>query len=270
MANKRKIFFLHIPKAAGSSVNKMLSKGFDESRVAFHVEKERSTKYTNLKISELDMFSGHVMLSEVKRLFPIDDFLRVTVVRDPFLQLISHINWIKHISEDQESAFFYNHPELVREFSLKLRALNFDNLSEVESFFHNLPDIGKNSFNNCQTRYLYDGKVPRIILESDAQIAIKGLAFFDVVGTVEKIDEFVKQVYTRMNWDFPVNIVNANALNNRYNLDVNSPQLKEILLPLYSADKIVYDHVVQKEQEGAWKKKGSLFSDIIKYFRIRG
>jgi hypothetical protein len=242
---KEKIFFLHIPKAAGTSVNEMLAKHFANNRVKFHVEGDRENKFGNISINKLDMFSGHVNLCEVKKYIPVDNFLRVTVVRDPFQQLISHINWVKHISEEPNGSFFRNHPEQIKEFSLKLREVNFEDIAQVELFFHSLSAIGHNLFNNCQTRYLFDGQVAPIRTSDVVEKVIKTLDFFDVIGVVEKINEFMEEVYERMNWNSDIELIKINALNNKYNLDRDSQRLREVLNPLICADQILYDHIVR-------------------------
>jgi len=241
--DKSKIFFLHIPKTAGSSVNEMLALGFEKEKVRFHIENDRIEQYRNIDTAQLDMFSGHISLAEVNRYLSLEDFLKVTIVRDPFQQLISHINWVKFISENPESPFFINHPENIKEFSLMLRELDFSDLSAVEVFFNNLPNIGISLFCNSQTRYLCKENVPLVITERDSQKAISGLPFFDIIGTVEKIDNFINEIYSRMNWEISNEMVKTNVLDNKYCLDQNSCDLKEILFPLYCADQVVYNYI---------------------------
>jgi hypothetical protein len=242
--NKEKIFFLHIPKAAGTSINEMFALHYSKGRVKFHIEEDRKNNYQNIDTSRLDMFSGHVSLFEVIKYLPVDDFLRVTLVREPFQQLISHINWVRFISEDTESNFFKNHPDNIKEFSLKLRKIDFEDLSQVEEFFHSLSNIGQNLFNNCQTRYLFNGHIAPVKSASVINQVIDSLDFFDVIGTLDQLDHFMSRVHDRMNWKSEVELVKSNALNNLYKLDANSSQLREMVQPLICADQILYDYIV--------------------------
>jgi hypothetical protein len=244
--NKEKIFFLHIPKAAGTSINEMFALHYPKDRVKFHVEGDRENNYQNIDVSRLDMFSGHVRLFEVMKYLPVDDFLRVTLVREPFQQLISHINWVRFISEDTQCDFYKNHPENIKEFSLNLRKVDFEDLNQVEQFFNSLSNIGQNLFNNCQTRYLFNGHIAPDKSSSVVNKVIDSLVFFDVIGTVDRLDHFMYQVHDRMNWRSDIELVKSNALNNLCKIDRDSQQLRDLAQPLICADQIIYDHIVQK------------------------
>lgn len=242
---KKKIFFLHIPKAAGSSLNKMLAKQYDDENVRFHIEGLRGDGFKKLNVSQLDMFSGHVRLFEVIKHFGLQGFLRVTVVRDPLQHLISHLNWVKHISENKLSPFFLSHPKPIRDVSLQLREFELSDFDKVKRFVENLNNMGLHLFNNCQTRYLLNDVAPLRLSKLHAAKAINTLHFFDVLGTVENMPLFVKKLSTRMGWGNEVKEEKTNALNNKYGLDKDSEELRGILTPLINIDQLVYDHIKQ-------------------------
>ena len=242
---KNKIFFLHIPKAGGTSLNEMLALNFQESKTKFHIEIDRVHKYENINVKDLRFLSGHVRLHEIIKWITLNDFLRITILRDPFNQLISHINWLKYISDDPKGSFFLNHPEPIQEISLKIREINFSNTSEIENFIKRLSSLGNQLFNNCQTRYLLNATPPNLIQKTHSQMAIKSLRFFDIIGTVENYDSFLNNVSRRMGWEKKIELRKSNALDNKYGIEKKSQRLKEILAPLISADQILYDHVVE-------------------------
>lgn len=237
-----KLFFLHIPKTAGTSVNEMLANGFRSSNVRFHIENDRNEHYRNIDSGKYDMLSGHVRVDEMLHFFPGDNYLRVTLLRDPFEQLLSHINWVKYISENPNSSFFNGHPEFIKQFSLLLRGLDFDDESAVEKFFGNLPDIGISLFNNCQTRYLFRGNPAPMLLETDALKAIESLNLFHVVGVVEQLDQFVREVFDKMGWKLKPKILQKNVQKHNYSIHDKNDRLKELLFPLYCADMVVYEY----------------------------
>lgn len=240
---KNKIFFLHIPKAAGTSLNEMLAKNFQKDEVFFHIEGDRNNKYSNIDTSKLKMFSGHVRLYEVVQNLCLANFLRITIVRDPFEQLISHFNWVKYISENPMGPFFLSHPKIIRDISLSLRKVDFSSLKSVEEFIKNMPDIGHRLFNNCQTRYLLNEIDSSKLDLNHGKKAIKSLSFFDVIGTLDEFDLFTKKISEKMEWSSPVEIIKTNALNNKYGLDTKSKELKEVLDSLLHVDQFVYDHI---------------------------
>jgi len=242
--HKKKIFFLHIPKAGGTSLNEMLALNFQQSKTKFHIEGDRENKYRNINVTELDFLSGHIRLHEIIKHLTLNDFLRITILRDPFNQLCSHINWLKFISEDPKGSFFRGHPQPIQEISLKIREINFSNTSEIVSFFYKLSPLGNQLFNNCQTRYLLNTTAPHILDNKHAALAIMTLHFFDIIGTVEHYDSFLQKISDTLGWETKIELIQSNALNNKYGIEKESQRLKEILYPLITADQILYNHVV--------------------------
>lgn len=243
---KDKILFLHIPKTAGTSVNLMLSKGFQTNRIKLHAESERSSRYKDINWQNFDFISGHLLLRELTTLIPAhNNVLKITILRNPIQQLLSHINWVKYISNDTNSKFFKNHPDDIKDFSLKLREINFNKANEVIFFLENMPDIGHRLFNNCQTRYLMD-KASIRISAADAQKAIDSLSFFDYVGTLENLENFIQKIYFEMNWSVKTKVIKSNALKNKYKVNIDSKKIEEALYPLYCADQILYEHISQQ------------------------
>lgn len=243
LVGKSKIFFLHIPKTAGTSVNIMLAGNYRKKSVKFHIENDRSEQFKNINTNYHQMISGHIRLYEVTNFLDIEDFLCVTLLRDPFDQLISHLNWVKFISEKPQGLFFGNHAKPIKELSLEMRKVNFSILSEVELFFNNLPDIGNELFNNCQTKYLANYIVSSKLSIDDAANAIESLSFFDIIGTVENMESFMNEICLKMGWHYNVSIPKMNVSKTNTGIDKNLPGLREALYPLYCADQVVYDHV---------------------------
>jgi len=243
---KDKIFFLHIPKTAGSSLNNMLSKKFRRKQVKFHIESDRANQFKNIDLQKLKLISGHVHLHQLIKHISLHNFLRVTVVRDPFQQLISHLNWVRFISSNSQKKFFMNYSEPIREISLKLREVDFENLNQVEKFINNLPSIGHRLFNNCQVRYLINEKnpQPQVLTSEHSKKAIETLHFFDVIGTVENMEGFIQKVSAQMGWKKQIKIKRKNVLKNKYKMDKGSEKLKTILRPLITEDQVLYDHIL--------------------------
>lgn len=240
---KDKIFFMHIPKTAGSSLNKMLASNFKKRNTQFHIETDRRNNYKNIDLTNLEMISGHIPLYDIINNLNLNNFLRITVLRNPYEQLISHINWLRFVGSKPNGKFFKAHTEPIREIALKIKEISFTNTIEVEQFITQMPPIGNRLFNNYQTRFLLNKKKPTID-KGSAQEAIKTLHYFDLIGTVENLDIFMKKIQGKMNWGKDKKIIKSNALNNKYKLDKNSEKLKNILNPLFQEDQIIYDYVL--------------------------
>jgi hypothetical protein len=243
---KDKIFFMHIPKTAGSSLNKMLASNFIKRNTQLHIETDRKNNYKNVDLTNLKMVSGHIHLYDIIKNFNLNNFLRITVLRNPYEQLISHINWLRFVGSKPNGKFFKAHSEPIREVALKTKEINFTNTTEVERFITQMPPIGNRLFNNCQTRFLLNKKKPTID-KGSAQEAIKTLHYFDLIGTVENLDTFMEKIQEKMYWEKDKKIIKSNALNNKYKLDKNSGKLKNILKPLFQEDQIIYDYVLSNK-----------------------
>lgn len=187
---KKKLFFVHVPKTAGSSFNAFLADNFEGEA---HCEKYidfRTRKFREIdKLKSYDYISGHLNFSdfsinELKK----DDYFIMTFLRDPLKQLISHINWVIHIFDISEQ-FFKSHPQVIQDMSLELRGLNLNDANQL------IPALEKHSglFQNNQTKY-FRGQDNRV----SAQSAINALSELDLVGITEEYERSVR-TFIQMN-----------------------------------------------------------------------
>ena len=58
------------------------------------------------------------------------------MIREPYSHLISHISWIRNLT--QNSNRFNAHPKTVQELALKLEKLNFEDTSQVDEFVNQI------------------------------------------------------------------------------------------------------------------------------------
>ncbi|HPR33417.1 MAG TPA: sulfotransferase family 2 domain-containing protein [Prolixibacteraceae bacterium] len=249
MVLKRKIFFQHIPKTAGTSVNEMLARNYKRERIRLHIESERNNKYSKIRFDELDMVSGHLRLYEMKKVVPQNDFFTFTLVRDPFHQLLSHLNWVFCLKKPAMSTIYKNLPPSIRDLSLSMHYVDFKNLDSIKEFVSNMPVVGYELFDNCQTKYLMNDIVPAKLQIENARDAIQSLSHFDAIGTTERLSEFMEVLYRTMEWKAPRKIVKKNVSEVRVGFHEKLPGLREILYPFYCVDQLVYDHVSSLNRE---------------------
>lgn len=137
------IFFIHIPKTAGSTVNSYLTetlKGRD------HVEHFIADDAQFRAAAEtLDWMSGHVLMTTAEqRLRAVTDrpVRFFTCLREPAKQVMSHYNWLIEIHR-RGPEFYDKHPEWARKMSEKIRSSGYDytsiraNLIEFSGVFMN-------------------------------------------------------------------------------------------------------------------------------------
>lgn len=133
--------FVHIPKTAGSSVNKMLSQW--DSRGKDHCEgpMNRDPQEFSERLREFSWVSGHIsrpiLEDHLKGMTdrPLEFF---TLVRDPISQICSHYNWLIEIFHRGEK-FYRSHPRAIKDISARIR--NSDN-SNSKNIIENLDAFG--------------------------------------------------------------------------------------------------------------------------------
>lgn len=131
---QHKTIFIHIPKCAGTSIEKILGMAAQEDLFAYdhiyqlkniHVPKEKFTseEYT-LCIAKTPQ---HLTFRELKKIVPEDstnNFFKFSIVRNPFSKFVSEYNYIKSLAK---------HSEIVDIMSLA-RSLTFDSFKRIHRF----------------------------------------------------------------------------------------------------------------------------------------
>ncbi|MFM6402345.1 MAG: hypothetical protein ACKPFF_37175, partial [Planktothrix sp.] len=92
----KKTFFIHIPKTAGSSFNKFLHTYLHgDSHCESYRDSSQPWTFNNLDfLKSFDFISGHLNIQYFNKNFERDNYLLVTLLRNPVDQLISHVNWL--------------------------------------------------------------------------------------------------------------------------------------------------------------------------------
>lgn len=117
------IFFVHVPKAAGSTVNAhlhdLLPNGFSHCEAFMNIE-DRMIQAAN----SCDWLSGHVDLGTIETILeqatdrPVRYF---ACMREPAKHVMSHYNWIIEIFH-RGGSFYEGHPPRIKEISETIRS----------------------------------------------------------------------------------------------------------------------------------------------------
>lgn len=143
------VAYVHVPKTAGSSINRALQSW---GRGAEHVERHRAEPEEFLRVAEKsDWISGHIRAFQFAELLaPLDRDVRwFASVRDPHAHVASHYNWLIEIFHKGEK-FYDGHNPQVKRISEQIRAS--DN-SDPDQIIANLTRF-RGLFLNLQTSYL--------------------------------------------------------------------------------------------------------------------
>jgi len=182
---KKKVFFIHVPKTAGSSFNAFLAENLvGDAHCEKYLDLQARTFRNPVKIREFDYISGHLNFTDFQANgFNRNDYFMMTILRDPVKQLISHINWVIHIFDVGED-FFKGHPKIIQDMSLELRSLDLNDPAQL------IPALQKHAglFQNNQAKYFRDEQG-----RFDAQIAIDNITTLDLVGLTEEYESSVRK-----------------------------------------------------------------------------
>lgn len=181
--NQKIIFFLHIPKAAGTTIDGVINRQYSKQyspRVNglnnIHCLADLpDSQRANIKLIRGHFaFGGHQFIS-----CPADYF---TLLRDPVKRVVSHYHYI------YRSPSLPKH-EIVRDMSLREFVLN-DELNDA----------------NLQTRMLLGLSASKLSQQVSVLDAVKDNIenHFSVVGLVEKFDETLVLLRQAYKWSFPV------------------------------------------------------------------
>ena len=241
----RRIFFMHIAKTAGSSLNTLIARHYPASRVQMHVENtefREDRAYTQ----GFDFISGHVRAVEAMRRMDIEGFFWITLMREPLSHLVSHLCWVRRVADDESSAFFRRHPRGIRELALMLKSVDMGVPEELDHFLSRDDQRVTNLFHDCQTRYFLPPNQKGSLEQQSLVNAKKMLNKFDLVGTTENYAEFISSLCRKFGWEIPVAEERINANSNRYGIDVDDEATIKVLKRYTRMDKALYDYIAER------------------------
>ena len=215
---RRKLLFMHIAKTAGTSVNSHFGSQYPPDLVAKHVESNRSWLEQSASAKKMGYVSGHLSFDQFAERLDLSEYVKVTLVREPFSHLRSHLAWIKHLSEPENAEWLDKHPEFVKPLSKKLWKTDFTSPAELAEFVRSLQGQEFQLLDNCQTRYF--ARNPERKLEiRDFHTALETLKQFDLIGLTHQTRQFIDRVSELMNIERPEVEVRHRVSHSYYALD---------------------------------------------------
>lgn len=186
--------FVHVPKTAGSTVNRHLADGLAPG--AEHVEHWiDDPRIAGPRLAELRYVSGHlaapVFLERVREL--TDRPVRLaTVVRDPTAQVRSHYNWLIEIYHRGEQ-FYEGHNETAKAISARLRATDHADPHRVVEQL----ELASGLFLDIQSSFVVGARDPVDAARVDPARIDAALDAFETVATERGLAGLVEQLTGR-------------------------------------------------------------------------
>jgi len=244
---RRNLLFMHIAKAAGSTVNTYFAKHYSETQYAVHIESNDKWQSSPDELKGLSFLSGHISLPMLGKKLDLEDYYKVTVIREPYGQLYSHLAWIKRLAMPGEEKRLKQHPEYIQVFARKLAATDFTAPEKLKTLISSLAEREARLIENCQTRYFTFVPPGRSVDETDTRKAIEASAIFNRIGITESISSFMKDVASDMSWPEPGEYIHQNTTQDFYGLDLSDSETREVLWPLVQHDIELYKHIASSQ-----------------------
>lgn len=239
-----KIVFIHIAKAAGSSVNRFFMDVLGQDKCATHIESNpnwRDESSRRLLVEGVSFLSGHITYREFSQKLDLRPCFVFTFLRDPRAQVLSHLAWIRKLSEPAEIARFSAHPSYIQELALKLSAVEFQSPAQVKGLVDALTPVERALLDNPQVRYLRCGQNQGLVTESDVEEALGTLRRLNAYGFVSDLGGGLKEIKESLGFATPAVVHNENALVEKYGMSFTNADLMNALDELIRYDLKLYD-----------------------------
>lgn len=194
-SNSVRVFFLHVPKAGGTTVNEAFRPLFAPEAFLDHCE-SHAQKMRGLVDGEGDFFvSGHIPLRTCAALVARPDIFSFTVLRDAREQLRSHLLWVKSYGAPNAAARRKALEPAIAELAVDLWTTDLNDTRRMAMLMER--NIAKGLFDNMQTRYLRSsnpGPVTGACVD-DAARNIRKLSFAFVISDAELAHQWLRARY---------------------------------------------------------------------------
>lgn len=242
----RNVFFMHIPKTAGSSVNDLLQQSCPEGQFLSHIEGIRNQWLELARPKQI--LSGHIGYNEYKKNFGDQSRVVISFFRDPYRQLISHFYWVRHLSEPEKKDFLNGHSNLIKSISKRLSEFDLSSISGLRDYIQSMETKEIKLFDNFQVRFLTAPIKGVRVSDDDCREACSNLHRIHIVGIVEDMKGSFNSIARYLKLPNKEFIPSKNVNPYNYGIDINDEHVREILYPLVQYDLRLYEAVYSKYQ----------------------
>ena len=237
--SERQTFFIHVPKAAGTSFISFLCSHFEEARIVKGAYWESIRKQPIEVLRHFDLIAGHI---GYELAFHLRDPFLITVLRDPVDRLCSVYEFLRELYERDPGQTFPDPDvnELVQLWKVVVRR-------PLEAFLES-PEAPVRAalLENPQARQLAQS-TPYLLTDLSEEdlrrLALSRLKRIDVVGCVEHFGETVELTCRRKGWAPPADLASyrLNITENRPIRENLSPAVRRKIEQLCAVDLELYE-----------------------------
>jgi hypothetical protein len=244
----RPIFFMHIPKTAGTSFNAFARQCFTGSEYFTHIERLAPQQRREL-MARARYLSGHLPWREIVEVIEPAHYDLYTLLREPVAHLHSHLNYVRrvHTDAEHERHFRFRHNDTIRAMGTRLAAVDFSDENQLQRFVAELSGYQCDFFDNIQTRYFLDHR-PERVTEADYREAVETAERFTAIGSTEHYDNFQDRFCSHLGLPVQKQTPRSNRSQRYHLFDCGNPAVSKIIDPLVCFDRRLYDLIVSRYQ----------------------
>ncbi len=243
---QKRIVFIHVAKAAGSSVNKNFINMFGD-KALHHCEAKMNNIAEVVENEDLQYIAGHVNFHAIKEKLGSNFYF--TFLRKPSTHLYSHLNWVRELGKYYNKTRYDNHPPLIRKIADRLIKYDLTKANELKDYLDTASYREMGLYDNCQIRYFIKNEVSRVG-QSELVEAKETLATLDFVGVNELQNECMLKLHSILEYPGPKESIKVNTANSNvapYN-SLNEDTIK-ILEDYTTLDRALYDFSLAQLRE---------------------
>jgi len=256
---KQKYFYLHIPKTAGTTFNNFLKRAFSSKECLFHIENKLD------KLENKRVIGGHIILPKATKVIPnFEEYIKLTVFRNPLEQVSSHLRFVKKLGESSEYKRLEGHSSSIKRIVSFLWSIDFSNVEDIKKLINWLEENNYVLFHNTQIQYLIGSKFH--VTEEELIEAENIIEKIEYIGITERLDDYIKLLTYKLDLSTKLKSKNLNITVESYGLDITNPKIVDALEPLICYDKVIYKYAKDKFE----KEFNSILSSTMKEQEVYG
>lgn len=241
------LYFLHIPKTAGTSLNNLIKSQFPKEKVYPYATYHQVYTNTKLNLDNFDIIAGHFTHSYIQNM--IRPVKIITMLRNPLSRVISAYN------------HFMREPVHNYEFNKFKKCPIKDAINMYPWLFSDQQTKHLGWSENVLKMPRYKIPIPFSIenwlefrqnlnMEKIFQNACKNIDNMFLFGFTDRLEEFTKILFEKMEWNVPVEIPKSNIAkeNQVQENEINERVIKRIE-ELNSYDNRLYQYARKKYKE---------------------
>ena len=243
-SRNKKVFFMHIPKTAGTSFNSFARHLYQPAEIITHIEAYDQSAFPQIAAT-YNFISGHLRMDTIQHYFSNSGLELYTLIREPFAHLHSHLNWLRGIGADPKSAFYKSHHGLFKNLADQFGGKSSLTGPELQHMVDELSGVLGKLLDNNQSRYFLTTDPEKVHGEDWDEIK-DNLEQFTLTGTTDQYATFKGNFCAYNLFDAPKEDKPLNTSKFSQLYDHRDPAIREIVYPLVALDVQLYEHVQQR------------------------